>query len=90
MTTVLIVLFTGLRDILRRRADLEAELLALRHQVLVLQRQRGKRRAPLRPTDRLFWVFLSRWWPRWRQEVHVVKPTPGYPNADGADPRAGA
>jgi len=50
MVAVLIVLFTGVRDILRRRTDLEAELLALRHQILVLRRQQGKRRVQLHPT----------------------------------------
>jgi len=74
MSTVLIVLFSGLRDTLRRRSDLEAELLVLRHQVLVLQRQQGRRRVLVRPLDRALWVVLSRWWPRWRQALHVVKP----------------
>lgn len=74
MVTVLIVLFTGVRDILRRRTDLEAELLALRHQILVLRRQQGKRRVQLHPSDRLYWVVLSRLWPRWRAALQLVKP----------------
>ena len=74
MTTVLIVLFTGLRDMLRRRTDLEAELLALRHQLLVLQREHGRRRFRLRSADRAWWVVLSRLWPRWREALLVVKP----------------
>jgi len=74
MAAVLIVLCTVLRDILRRRTDLEAELLALRHQILVLRRQQGQRRVHLRPTDRIYWVVLSRVWPRWREAVRLVKP----------------
>jgi hypothetical protein len=74
MVTALIALLSGVRDIVRRRTDLEAELLALRHQVLVLQRQHGRRRAQLRPADRLYWVVLSRLWPRWRDALLLVKP----------------
>ncbi len=74
MVTALIALLSGVRDIVRHRADLEAELLALRHQVLVLQRQHGRRRVQLRPADRLYRVVLSRLWPRWRDAVLLVKP----------------
>ncbi len=74
MPTVLIVLLTGIRDVFRRRSDLEAELLALRHQILVLQRQLGQRRVQLRRADRSYWVVLSRLWPRWRAALLVVKP----------------
>lgn len=72
--SILVVLFTFVRDLCRRRADLEAELLALRHQLLVLRRQHGKGRVPLRPVDRVYWVVLSRLWPRWREALLVVKP----------------
>jgi hypothetical protein len=41
----------------RSRASLELELIALRHQVIVLRRQRH-RRLRLFLTDRLFWVWL--------------------------------
>jgi putative transposase len=74
MIGVLLVLFTAVRDLFRRRADLETELLALRHQVLVLQRRLGPRRVQLYPADRAYWVLLSRLWPRWRDAVLVVKP----------------
>jgi hypothetical protein len=62
MVTALIALLSGVPDLVRRRTDLEAELLALRHQVLVLQRQQGRRRVQLRPADRVYWVVLSRLW----------------------------
>src|ERR1019366_10605764 len=74
MVTALIALLSGVRDIVRRRTDLEAELLALRHQVLVLQRQHGRRHVQLRPADRVYWVVLSRLWPRWREALLLVKP----------------
>jgi putative transposase len=74
MLAILIVLLTAFRDLFRRRSYLEAELLALRHQVLVLQRQLGQRRVQLRPADRVYWVVLSRLWPRWREALFVVKP----------------
>jgi hypothetical protein len=37
------------------------EFIALRHQLAVLQRT-GARRPCFRPSERLFWLFLSRWW----------------------------
>src|SRR5512140_1110824 len=77
MVTALIALLSGVRDIVRRRTDLEAEFLALRHQVLVLQRQHGRRRVQLLPSDRIYWVVLSRLWPRWREALLLVKPDTG-------------
>ncbi len=74
MGAILFALLTTARDTLRRRTDLEAELLALRHQLLVLQRQRGARRVPLRSADRLLWVVLSRVWSHWRDALILVKP----------------
>jgi putative transposase len=57
----------------RRRAVLELENLALRHQLHVLRRQR-----PVRPrlftTDRLLWVWLYRVWPRCLDTMVLVKP----------------
>lgn len=54
------------------RASLALEILALRHQLAVLERQ--KRRASLRATDRLLWVLLSRIWTRWRAALVIVQP----------------
>jgi putative transposase len=74
MGALLFALLTTARDALRRRTDLEAELLALQHQLLVLQRQRGARRVALRSADRLLWVVLSRVWSHWRDALILVKP----------------
>jgi putative transposase len=74
MRAVLIVVLAAVCDIVRRRSDLEAELLALRHQVLVLQRQHGRRQLQLRRVDRLFWAALSQLWSRWREALLLVEP----------------
>ena len=42
--------------------------------MLVLQRQHGRRRVQLRPADRVYWVVLSRLWPRWREALFLVQP----------------
>src|SRR5215510_9379930 len=61
-------------DSLRSRATLQAEVLALRHQILVLQRGNEKQRVKVSPADRLLWVWLSRLWPGWRSALRIVKP----------------
>jgi len=60
-------------SILRSRADVELENLALRHQIGVLQRSAAKR-AKLTSGDRLFWICLSRLWRDWRSALAIVKP----------------
>src|SRR5256885_16655766 len=57
----------------RSRAGLELELVALRHQVAVLRRQR-KGRVQLFSTDRLLWVWLYRIWPQALNAMVLVKP----------------
>ena len=54
------------------RAELLLENLVLRQQLAVLRR--GVDRPRLRLLDRLFWVALSRLWPRWREALHLVTP----------------
>jgi putative transposase len=49
------------------------EILALRHQLAVLQRL-TKKRPRLRTVDRLLWVMLSRVWSQWRSALVIVKP----------------
>ena len=51
---------------------MQIEILALRHQLAVLQRQ--KKRVSLGAADRLLWVLLSRIWKQWRSALVVVKP----------------
>ena len=57
----------------RQRRDLLLEFIALRHQLAVLQRT-GTRRPCFRPSERLFWVFLSRWWANWQRSLIIVQP----------------
>jgi transposase InsO family protein len=51
---------------------LQAENLALRHQITVLQR--GRKRLPLNAADRFLWVWLSRLWAGWRSALSIFKP----------------
>jgi hypothetical protein len=48
------------------------EIIALRHQVAVYRRRPA--RARLRPSDRLFWAWLSRVWTGWRESLVIVQP----------------
>ena len=52
---------------------MQLEILALRHQLAVLQRRTNKRPS-LRTADRLLWVMLSRLWAQWRSGLVIVKP----------------
>jgi putative transposase len=73
MFHILISTFTALGCTFRTRASLQLEILALRHQLVVLQRS-NKKRLQLRPSDRFLWVLLSQLWPRWRSCLLLVKP----------------
>ena len=57
---------------LKSRRDLALENVALRHQLMVLQRQPGSLR--LKDRDRLFWICLRRLWPDWRSALSLVQP----------------
>lgn len=61
MTALLVALSAALRSVVRSRLELEVEILALRHQLAVLQRQ-APSRPRLRPTDRVVWLRLSKLW----------------------------
>ena len=74
MLPVLRSLLICLRDSVRTRVALQAEVLALRHQLLVLQRRNQKQRLRLSVADRLFWVWLSQVWADWRSALRIVKP----------------
>jgi hypothetical protein len=74
MITILSALVFLLSFRVRSRISLELELVALRHQVAVLRRQR-KGRLRLFFTDRLLWVWLYRAWPQVLNAMVLVKPT---------------
>jgi len=73
MTSVLISLLQTLRGLARSRAALHVEVLALRHQLHVLQRSRP-RRLRLVSADRWLWAWLSRSWTDWQSALVIVKP----------------
>ena len=68
---VLSALFTFLAGSFRSRTALQIEILALRHQLNVLQR--SAKRPRLSATDRWLWAWLSRRWPEWRLALAIVK-----------------
>jgi hypothetical protein len=70
----MLTLLFSLRDCFRARAALQAEILALRHQLLALQRSNRGRRLRLSRADRVLWVWLSRLWNDWRSALLIVKP----------------
>ena len=72
MNSVAYSLLFMLRSSFRPHARMQIEILALRHQLAALQRQ--KKRVSLRAADRLLWVLLSRIWKQWRSALVVVKP----------------
>jgi putative transposase len=57
----------------RSRAALHLEILALRHQLVVLQRAASKR-PKLTAAARIFWAWLSRVWAGRRSVLVIVKP----------------
>jgi putative transposase len=71
--SVLISFLTMLAGVVRSRAALHIELLALRHQLQVLQRTRP-RQLRLTKADRWLWAWLSTSWPSWRTALIIVKP----------------
>jgi transposase InsO family protein len=56
----------------RTRRNLVLENLALRHQLLVLNRR--SKSPTLRTSDRLFWATLSAIWSRWTKVLVIVQP----------------
>ena len=65
VTALFTVLFCSRRELL-------FEIAALRQQVAVLSA--SGRKPKLHPSDRVFWVVLSRLWARWESVLHIVKP----------------
>jgi hypothetical protein len=62
------------RALLGNSAAVSLENVALRHQLAILQR--SGRRPPLRRRDRIFWLWLARLWPGWRDSVRCPSPKP--------------
>jgi putative transposase len=73
MMSVLSSMLQTLLASARSRIALQLEILALRHQLQVLQRTRP-RRLRLAKMDRWLWVVLSHVWTEWRTALVIVKP----------------
>ena len=73
MVSVLVSLVLALRSAARSRTALHLEILALRHQVAVLNRSRSPR-LRLTVADRALWAWLSQAWSGWRPALVLVKP----------------
>jgi hypothetical protein len=73
MPDLILITLSSLLSGLRGQAALQAENIALRHQVTVLQRTHTKRPI-LKPGDRCLWVWLSRLWSGWRSALIIVMP----------------
>ena len=59
-----------LRAMLIPNIHLAVENLALRQQLAVCKQ--SVKRPKLRHCDRVFWVWLSRFWPNWRSALAIV------------------
>ena len=65
--------FRFLRSFFRSQADLEAEIVALRHQLIVAMR-RAPKQLVITNTDRLVLTWLCRLWPRLLGSMMIVQP----------------
>jgi putative transposase len=74
MFAIIFSLFHSIRQGLHARVALHAEILTLRHQLLVLQRSKRSHKLRLETADRVFWVWLSQLWNSWRSALVIVKP----------------
>ena len=73
MKTILVPLLTTLVDLLRSRASLHLEMLALRQQLAIVA-SRDNKRMRFHPKERVFWVWLYRLWPDCIRTVAIFKP----------------
>jgi putative transposase len=74
MLTASFALFFSIQGAFQTRLAMQAEILALRHQLLLLQRTNKDRRLRLNASDRFLWVWLSQMWSGWRSALLIVKP----------------
>ena len=69
---VLSALLASALSVFRGQAALHLDILALRHQLGVLQRSVMKPKPT--PADRLLWAWLCEFWLNWRSALIIVKP----------------
>ena len=73
MSSLFVAFFALIASTFRTRTALQAEILALRHQLAVFQKN-APRRLRLHRCDRLLWVVLYRCWSGWRRCLEMVQP----------------
>jgi transposase InsO family protein len=71
--SIVVSVFLSLRSLVRSRAALHLEILALRHQLQILERSR-RSRLRLAAADRVLWVWFSRIWTEWGPALVLVQP----------------
>ena len=72
MSSLLVALFALVASSFRTRAALQAEILALRHQLAVFQKN-VPGRLRIQRSDRFLWVLLFRFWSGWRRCLLMVQ-----------------
>ena len=70
--SILTLLITFLGSLFKSQRQLDLENLALRQQVTMLRQSVKRLRAT--PTEKLFWVFFSRYVDGWRTTLHALHP----------------
>jgi hypothetical protein len=70
--TRVIAILRSVLALFRSHQDQAIVELALRHHLAVYAHRHPRPR--LLPLDRVFWVAISRLWPRWRSALLVVQP----------------
>ena len=73
MKTLLLPLLAAMADLLRSRASLQLEILSLRQQLATVTNCDGKRLRFSR-SQRIFWVWLYRFWPGCLHTLAIFKP----------------
>ena len=95
MSLLCTVIRAAIRALFMRKQALLLENLALRQQLAAYRRTSERTR--LRPSDRVFWVGLSRLWDGWPSALVIVKPETvirwhrkGFSCSGDASPAAGS
>jgi putative transposase len=70
MFNLFLLLFSALVRLFRSRRDIVFENLVLRQQLAVLKR--GRPRPSLSIFDKLFWIAVPRFWPKWKHALIIV------------------
>ena len=72
MREYILLLFRFVASFFKSKVTLQAENLALRHQLCVLHR--STKRPKVKPDDRILWSMLARIWSDWKNALVFVKP----------------